>query len=186
MHLVQVDFERQVENDDGSTSTKVVKRSLFAFGNNYPQKKVMTFNKHTADFSFYVNYGDLSHLSKEELRWVQFSFHVSASLLPYFFSISVPIPFYPLSSVNYPGCHPPLPLLSFLFPVCLLVFFLLPSVLVFLFLFFLFYSPLLHFHFTFIIPLLFLFFSFLSIFFPCSKLSIVPNFPDLLFIFWKN
>lgn len=70
MHLVQVDFERQVENDDGSTSTKVVKRSLFAFGNNYPQKKVMTFNKHTTDFSFYVNYGDLSHLSKEELRWV--------------------------------------------------------------------------------------------------------------------
>ncbi|XP_069986705.1 hypoxia up-regulated protein 1 isoform X2 [Penaeus vannamei] len=65
---IEVDFERQVENDDGSTSTKVVKRSLFAFGNNYPQKKVMTFNKHTTDFSFYVNYGDLSHLSKEELR----------------------------------------------------------------------------------------------------------------------
>ncbi|XP_063606713.1 hypoxia up-regulated protein 1-like [Penaeus indicus] len=65
---IEVDFERQVENDDGSTSTKVVKRSLFAFGNNYPQKKVMTFNKHNADFSFYVNYGDLSHLSKEELK----------------------------------------------------------------------------------------------------------------------
>ncbi|XP_042860610.1 hypoxia up-regulated protein 1-like isoform X3 [Penaeus japonicus] len=66
---IEVDFERQVESDDGSTSTKVVKRSLFAFGNNYPQKKVMTFNKHTADFNFYVNYGDLSHLSKEELKY---------------------------------------------------------------------------------------------------------------------
>lgn len=34
----------------------------------YPQKKVMTFNKHVADFAFEVNYGDLSFLSEFELR----------------------------------------------------------------------------------------------------------------------
>lgn len=63
---IEVDFERQIENDDGSSSVKTVKRSLFAINNNYPQKKVMTFNKHTTDFDFFVNYGELQHLSKNE------------------------------------------------------------------------------------------------------------------------
>ncbi|XP_064120723.1 hypoxia up-regulated protein 1-like [Macrobrachium nipponense] len=63
---VEVDFDRQIENEDGSKAIKTVKRSLFALGNGYPQKKVMTFNKHTTDFSFYVNYGDLDHLPKNE------------------------------------------------------------------------------------------------------------------------
>lgn len=63
---VEVDFDRQVEGDDGKVITKNVKRSLFALGNGYPQKKVMTFNKHTDDFNFSVNYGDLAHLSKAE------------------------------------------------------------------------------------------------------------------------
>nr|XP_045598066.1 hypoxia up-regulated protein 1-like isoform X2 [Procambarus clarkii] len=64
---IEVDFERQIENDDGSTSMKVVKRSLFALGNNYPQKKVMTFNKHISDFNFSVNYAENEHLSKSEV-----------------------------------------------------------------------------------------------------------------------
>lgn len=63
---IEVDFDRQIENEDGSIAIKTVKRSLFALGNGYPQKKVMTFNKHTTDFSFYVNYGDLDHLPKNE------------------------------------------------------------------------------------------------------------------------
>ncbi|XP_068237926.1 hypoxia up-regulated protein 1-like [Palaemon carinicauda] len=63
---IEVDFDRQIENEDGTTAVKTVKRSLFALGNGYPQKKVMTFNKHTTDFSFYVNYGDLDHLPKNE------------------------------------------------------------------------------------------------------------------------
>ncbi|XP_050731958.1 hypoxia up-regulated protein 1-like [Eriocheir sinensis] len=75
---IEVDFERKVENAAAATAdpsdpppppmSKVVKRSLFAVGNNYPQKKVMTFNKHTADFSFAVNYGVNEHLPKNELR----------------------------------------------------------------------------------------------------------------------
>lgn len=74
---IEVDFERRVEVADppagSGTSgngvvTKVVKRSLFAVGNNYPQKKVMTFNKHTTDFTFSVNYGVNEHLPRDELR----------------------------------------------------------------------------------------------------------------------
>ena len=61
MYPIEVEFDRSVELEDGSTSTKVVKRSLFAVGNTFPQKKVMTFNKNTNDFDFRVSYGDLSN-----------------------------------------------------------------------------------------------------------------------------
>lgn len=61
---IQVTFERE----GNSGATKLVKRSLFnAFGS-YPQKKVITFNKNTEDFAFDVTYGDLDHLSSEEIK----------------------------------------------------------------------------------------------------------------------
>nr|AKG51639.1 hypoxia up-regulated protein [Artemia sinica] len=50
---IEVDFERQVEEEKKG---KVVKRTLYSFMNPYPQKKILTFNKHTEDFEFYVNY----------------------------------------------------------------------------------------------------------------------------------
>ena len=62
----QVNFDRAIVTDDGEDSTKTVKRTLFSRMNPYPQKKVMTFNKHTSDFNFNVNYGDLSFLSSLE------------------------------------------------------------------------------------------------------------------------
>ena len=34
--------------------------------NPFPQKKVMTFNKHLKDFDFNVSYGDLDFMSEEE------------------------------------------------------------------------------------------------------------------------
>ncbi|KAM7349563.1 hypoxia up-regulated Grp170 co-chaperone protein [Cochliomyia hominivorax] len=49
---------------------KQVKRVLFGLMNPYPQKKVITFNKHTEDFDFYVHYGDLNHLSVEEQLFI--------------------------------------------------------------------------------------------------------------------
>ncbi|XP_030568220.1 hypoxia up-regulated protein 1 [Drosophila novamexicana] len=61
---LQVAFER--DPGDGA-AVKQVKRALFALMNPYPQKKVITFNKHTDDFEFYVNYGDLERYSKEEI-----------------------------------------------------------------------------------------------------------------------
>ena len=57
------------QNDDGSEAeTKTVKRTLFARNNPYPQKKVMTFNKHTDDFTFYVNHAEMDFLSEEFLQ----------------------------------------------------------------------------------------------------------------------
>ena len=34
--------------------------------NPFPQKKVMTFNKHLKDFDFNVTYGDLDFMTQEE------------------------------------------------------------------------------------------------------------------------
>lgn len=59
---IQVTFERNTE--DG---VKVVKRTLFGLMNPYPQKKIITFNKHTDDFSFNVNYAELDYLPNDEI-----------------------------------------------------------------------------------------------------------------------
>ncbi|XP_037930648.1 hypoxia up-regulated protein 1 [Teleopsis dalmanni] len=61
---IHITFQR--DPGDG-TEVKQVKRVLFGNMNSYPQKKVITFNKHTDDFDFYASYGDLSHFSKEEI-----------------------------------------------------------------------------------------------------------------------
>ena len=69
----QVEFERVKQGENGESETKVVKRTLFARNNPYPQKKVMTFNKNTDDFTFYVNYGEMEYLSEEFLKLVPYS-----------------------------------------------------------------------------------------------------------------
>ena len=53
-YQINVDFER--ENDTDKKDKKVVSRTLFARGNTFPQKKVITFNKNRNDFEFKVNY----------------------------------------------------------------------------------------------------------------------------------
>lgn len=60
---IQVVFER--ENEGG---LKQVKRTLFGLMNPYPQKKIITFNKHTTDFTFKVNYAELDYLPEQEIR----------------------------------------------------------------------------------------------------------------------
>lgn len=64
---IHVSFER--DPGDGA-SVRQVKRVLFGPMSSYPQKKVITFNKHTSDFEFFAHYGDLSHLSAEEISYV--------------------------------------------------------------------------------------------------------------------
>ncbi|XP_017493042.1 PREDICTED: hypoxia up-regulated protein 1 [Rhagoletis zephyria] len=64
---IQVTFKR--DPGDGN-AVRQVKRVLFGHMNSYPQKKVITFNKHTEDFDFHVHYGDLSHLSAEEISYI--------------------------------------------------------------------------------------------------------------------
>ncbi|XP_074018440.1 hypoxia up-regulated protein 1 [Numenius arquata] len=65
---IQVEFTREVEEDDKSKSLKHNKRVLFQRMAPYPQRKVITFNRYTDDFEFYVNYGDLSFLNQDDLR----------------------------------------------------------------------------------------------------------------------
>ncbi|NXD92966.1 HYOU1 protein, partial [Chaetorhynchus papuensis] len=65
---IQVEFTREVEEDDKSRSLKHNKRILFQRMAPYPQRKVITFNRYTDDFEFYVNYGDLAFLNQDDLR----------------------------------------------------------------------------------------------------------------------
>lgn len=60
---IQVTFERETESH-----LKQVKRTLFGLMNPYPQKKIITFNKYTDDFSFNVNYADLDYLDSDERK----------------------------------------------------------------------------------------------------------------------
>ncbi|KAF2899628.1 hypothetical protein ILUMI_06537 [Ignelater luminosus] len=59
---IQVIFERESEG-----AIKQVKRILFGLMNPYPQKKIITFNKHTHDFTFNVNYAEFDHLPQNEI-----------------------------------------------------------------------------------------------------------------------
>ncbi|KAI7793813.1 hypoxia up-regulated protein 1 [Triplophysa rosa] len=65
---IQVEFNREAEEEDGVKTMKHNKRILFQRMAPYPQRKVITFNRYTDDFVFYVNYGDLSFLSEEDMK----------------------------------------------------------------------------------------------------------------------
>ncbi|CAG9762945.1 unnamed protein product [Ceutorhynchus assimilis] len=62
---IQIVFQR-----DTKEGIKTVKRTLFGLMNPYPQKKIITFNKHTDDFSFVANYADLDYLSESEIVYI--------------------------------------------------------------------------------------------------------------------
>ncbi|XP_017158724.1 hypoxia up-regulated protein 1 isoform X2 [Poecilia reticulata] len=64
---IQVEFNREVEEEEGIKTLKHNKRILFQRMAPYPQRKVITFNRYTDDFAFNINYGDLSFLSHEDL-----------------------------------------------------------------------------------------------------------------------
>ncbi|XP_048872168.1 hypoxia up-regulated protein 1 [Brienomyrus brachyistius] len=64
---IQVEFTRETE-EEGVKMLKHNKRVLFQRMAPYPQRKVITFNRYTDDFVFYVNYGDLGFLSADDLR----------------------------------------------------------------------------------------------------------------------
>merc|ERR1719187_2245682 len=65
---IDVDFSREIEGeDDAEPGMKRVKRTLFSRMNPFPQKKIMTFNKHIKDFTFNVNYAELEYLGETEV-----------------------------------------------------------------------------------------------------------------------
>ena len=73
---LQVSFEKHVsvggeeKGGDGEgekeEKVKVVKKTLFQRSNLYPQKKVLTFNRYSDDFTFSVYYSHLGFLNEEE------------------------------------------------------------------------------------------------------------------------
>merc|ERR1719431_2405017 len=68
MFPIDVDFTRELEaEDDAEPGVKKVKRTLFSRMNPFPQKKIMTFNKHVKDFTFNVNYAELEYLGETEV-----------------------------------------------------------------------------------------------------------------------
>ncbi|XP_043284263.1 hypoxia up-regulated protein 1 isoform X2 [Venturia canescens] len=58
---IQIVFDRNIDG-----RTKQVRKTLFGKMNTYPQKKIITFNKHKEDFEFTVQYAELDHLPKHE------------------------------------------------------------------------------------------------------------------------
>nr|DBA16190.1 TPA: hypothetical protein GDO54_003609 [Pyxicephalus adspersus] len=67
IYPIQVEFTREAE-EEGVKSIKHNKRVLFQRLAQYPQRKVITFNRYTDDFEFDINYGDLGFLDAEDLR----------------------------------------------------------------------------------------------------------------------
>lgn len=65
---INVQFERHADPTADSSEQKLIDRTLFQRNNLYPNRKVMTFNRHTEDFTFDVRYGDLSFLSDTDKR----------------------------------------------------------------------------------------------------------------------
>ncbi|XP_050542490.1 hypoxia up-regulated protein 1 isoform X2 [Daktulosphaira vitifoliae] len=63
---IQVIFDKEITEED--KPTKQVKRMLFGPMNPYPQRKILTFNKHKKDFAFMVGYAELSHLPEYEIK----------------------------------------------------------------------------------------------------------------------
>ncbi|KAH9500372.1 Hypoxia up-regulated protein 1 [Bulinus truncatus] len=68
IYPINVEFERQKNDEEGEDKSKVIKRTLFGRMNPFPQKKVMTFNKHNKDFSFVVTYSGLDFLTEDDRR----------------------------------------------------------------------------------------------------------------------
>ncbi|KAL9965587.1 hypothetical protein ACROYT_G029408 [Oculina patagonica] len=66
VYPIQVSFDRVNKAEDGTESVKHVKRMLYHRMNVVPQKKVMTFNRHTDDFQFHASYTELDFLTEEE------------------------------------------------------------------------------------------------------------------------
>jgi len=72
---IDVDFTREIDaeeegSEDSEATFKKIRRTLFSRINPYPQKKIMTFNKHVKEFTFNVNYADLDYLGETEAAWI--------------------------------------------------------------------------------------------------------------------
>lgn len=86
IYPIVADFEKVTSPESGDASAgSMVRRVLFGTLNLFPQKKVLTFNRHTS-FGFSVNYGNLDFLDD-----ISFKYHSSAqfSILQFYHSLEL-------------------------------------------------------------------------------------------------
>ena len=62
-------FVKSTVDSEGVTNSRLVTRTLFQTGNSYPQKKLLTFNRHTDDFSFSIHYGTNTVITDDQIRY---------------------------------------------------------------------------------------------------------------------
>ncbi|RUS70581.1 hypothetical protein EGW08_021660 [Elysia chlorotica] len=67
IYPINVEFEKQ-KTEESEEQARTIKRTLFGRMNPFPQRKVMTFNKHNKDFGFNVTYSNLDFLTDEDKR----------------------------------------------------------------------------------------------------------------------
>jgi len=67
MYPIEIEFSREIEQDDGEKKMKSVQRILFSRNNPYPQKKVLTLTRHKDNFEFNINYANLSNLFNSKI-----------------------------------------------------------------------------------------------------------------------
>ena len=65
---INVQFERHADPNQNQAEQKLIDLALFSRNNLFPNRKVMTFNRHTDNFNFTVHYGDVSFLSETDKR----------------------------------------------------------------------------------------------------------------------
>lgn len=63
-----VQFERHADPTQNHVEQKFIDLTLFARSNLYPNRKVMTFNRHTDNFNFTIHYGDVSFLTETDKK----------------------------------------------------------------------------------------------------------------------
>jgi len=63
---LKITFDKELIDED--KPAKQVKHILFGHMNPYPQRKIITFNKHQQDFNFTVGYAELSQLDENEVK----------------------------------------------------------------------------------------------------------------------
>ncbi|KRZ12318.1 Hypoxia up-regulated protein 1 [Trichinella pseudospiralis] len=69
LYPVEVHFaSERMDQLDTAVERRIIRRVLYGLKNFYPQKKMITFSKHTHDFELMLNYGDLKHLTNDQIE----------------------------------------------------------------------------------------------------------------------
>ncbi|KRZ85810.1 Hypoxia up-regulated protein 1, partial [Trichinella sp. T8] len=69
LYPVEVHFaSERMGQLDTPVERRIIRRVLYGLKNFYPQKKMITFSKHTHDFELMLNYGNLKHLTNDQIE----------------------------------------------------------------------------------------------------------------------